>query len=523
MKAFSKVTKRNVTLLVAFGCLIVAGSQAQMIDNMQAPNTAKAGINKSLSDEIGAGRGDVMTAGSSVYIINRDPFRSIRRGRQLFQRKFTRAQGQGANEGDGFGDINTDLAIGAGLADSCALCHGRPRGSAGVGGNVVTRPDSRDAPHLFGLGLREMLADEMTRQLREIRTAAVVKAQQSQHDATLKLVSKGISFGRITGRPDGSVDTTAVSGVDPDLRVKPFFAEGSEFSIRRFIVGALHNEMGLEASTDPDILAASAGSRVVTPAGMVLDGSKDKISPPPQPDPENGNEIDPAVVDHLEFYLLNYFKPGHSVQNLTTARGRAVFNRIGCSSCHVESLSVDHDRRVADVETVYDPANGVFNSLFATATPLYYTKDDGNQFSLKLPAGNPFVVNDIFTDFKRHDVGASFYERNWDGTIQTVFVTRPLWGVGSTGPYGHDGRSMTLDDVILRHGGEAQRSRDAYAELPKGQSDALQLFLNSLVLFPPDDTASNLDPAVPTKQNFPQFGHGSIKLTVLFNNPSDPE
>src|SRR5215475_5982179 len=40
-----------------------------------------------------------------------------------------------------------------------------------------------------------------------------------------------------------------------------------------------------------------------------------------------------------------------------------------------------------------------------------------------------------------------FYERNWDGTLQTMFITRPLWGVGSTSPYGHEGRSMTLDDV----------------------------------------------------------------------------
>jgi hypothetical protein len=48
-----------------------------------------------------------MTPGSSVFTINRDPFRSIRRGRQLFQRKFTHAQGQGPNEKDGVGDINT--------------------------------------------------------------------------------------------------------------------------------------------------------------------------------------------------------------------------------------------------------------------------------------------------------------------------------------------------------------------------------------------------------------------------------
>jgi hypothetical protein len=476
-----------------------------------------------MQDEIGAGRGDLKTAGSSMCIINHDPFRSIRRGRQIFQRKFTHLQGQGPNDGDGVGDINTNLALGAGLADSCALCHGRPRGSAGVGGNVVTRPDSRDAPHLFGLGLREMLADEMTTDLRNIRTLAIARAKQYHRGVTFRLESKGIKFGSITAQADGTVDTSNVSGVDGDLRVKPFFAEGSEFSIRRFIVGALHNEMGLEASSDPDLLAASSGARAVTPSGMVLDGLLDKISPPPAPDTQNGNEVDPAVVDHLEFYLLNYFKPGHGQQSTNTALGRVVFNKIGCSTCHVANLTVNHDRRVADVETAYDPTNGVFNSLFATASPLFVTRDDGSGQLLKLPAGNSFLVKDIFTDFKRHDVGPKFYERNWDGTLQTLFMTRPLWGVGSTAPYGHDGRSMSLDDVILRHGGESQASRDAYASLPRWQSNALQAFLNSLVLFPPDDTASNLDPADPTKNNFPQYGHGSIKLTVLFNDPADPE
>jgi hypothetical protein len=61
------------------------------------------------------------------------------------------------------------------------------------------------------------------------------------------------------------------------------------------------------------------------------------------------------------------------------------------------------------------------------------------------------------------------------------------------------------------------------AGLGSGEQNALQTFLNSLVLFPPDDTASNLDSGDPTKTGFPQFGHGSIKLTVLFNDPLDPE
>jgi hypothetical protein len=77
--------------------------------------------------------------------------------------------------------------------------------------------------------------------------------------------------------------------------------------------------------------------------------------------------------------------------------------------------------------------------------------------------------------------------------------------------------------VILRHGGEAKAAHDAFVAPKPWQASNLLTFLNSLVLFPPDDTASNLDPADPTKQNFPQFGHGSIKLTVLFNDPTDPE
>ena len=240
----------RVVWLALLACSWCSAAWGQLTDQIQAPNTAKAGIAKSLQDEVGAGRADAQTWNSSLFIIQRDPFRSVRRGRQLFQRKFTRIQGQGANEGDGLGTINTNNAIGAGLADSCALCHGRPRGSAGVGGDVVTRPDSRDAPHLFGLGLKEMLADEITTDLRNIRQQAITRAVSSGRSVTLPLISKGISYGAITATSSGSIDTSKVQGVDPDLRVKPFFAEGSTISMREFVVGAMHKEMGMEIN-DP--------------------------------------------------------------------------------------------------------------------------------------------------------------------------------------------------------------------------------------------------------------------------------
>jgi hypothetical protein len=454
-----------------------------------------------------------MTPDSSLFIIRRDPFRSIRRGRQVFQRKFTVAQGSGPRLSDGVGDIQTTPALGAGLADSCAGCHSRARGSAGSGGNVFTRPESRDAPHLFGAGLKEMLADEITAELRALRAKAVDLAQQRVSPVAQPLTSKGIQYGTIIALPDGSVDTSSVEGVDPDLRVRPFLAHGGTVSLREFLVGAFDGEMGLQAQ-DPDVPAASAGSRVVTPAGMVLDGSLDRIGPPrelAEPSSGSGHEIPTSLVDHLEFYLLNYFKPGTYRQTRATRAGRQIIEAIGCTQCHLPHLPLAHDRRVADVETTYNPTQGGFNNLFATATPLYGEHDDGSGFPpLKLPLGQRFLVRNIFADFKRHDLGPNSHERNFDGTVTTHFMTAPLWGVGSTSPYGHDGRSINLEEVILRHGGEAQASQDAFAQLSEGMQAAVLRFLESLVLFPPEDTASNLAPA-------------SISLGVLFNDVDDLE
>jgi hypothetical protein len=291
---------------------------------------------------------------------------------------------------------------------------------------------------------------------------------------TLPLVSKGIRYGQIRAHANGAVDASGVQGVNPDLRVRPFFAQGGTISIREFAVGAFNAEMGLEAS-DPLLHAAAAGQRVVTPAGMVLDGALDEIEAPPalnEADDSDGDgvrdELPAALVDHMEFYLLNYFKPGLHQQTPLVQAGRRVFDAIRCASCHVADLSIERDRRVADVETVFDPARGHFNRLFATATLKLVEVDDGLGYpTLKQPALQPFVVRNFFADLKRHDLGPAFHERNHDGSVTTEFMTEPLWGVGSTAPYGHDGRSINLREVILRHGGEAKPQRDAFAALPE--------------------------------------------------------
>lgn len=77
-------------LLLAFG-----SADAQLIDRTKAPNAAGEGIAKTLEQQVGADRGDWNTPQSSAFIIARDPFRAIKRGRQLFSAssRWSRARG----------------------------------------------------------------------------------------------------------------------------------------------------------------------------------------------------------------------------------------------------------------------------------------------------------------------------------------------------------------------------------------------------------------------------------------------
>ena len=93
--------------------------------------------------------------------------------------------------------------------------------------------------------------------------------------------------------------------------------------------------------------------------------------------------------------------------------------------------TIRRDRRVADVETVYDPQRGLFNQLFATASAAIRHGRRPQRISAAQAADcSRSLVKNIFSDFKRHDVGPNFYERNYDGSMRREFMTTPLWGVG---------------------------------------------------------------------------------------------
>ena len=89
-----------------------------------------------------------------------------------------------------------------------------------------------------------MLGDEITQELRAIRDAAKAQAVATGRPVTSALKSKGIDYGSIKANPNGTVDTSKVRGVNSDLRVRPFFAEGKTISICEVLGGCVQRRNG---------------------------------------------------------------------------------------------------------------------------------------------------------------------------------------------------------------------------------------------------------------------------------------
>jgi photosystem II stability/assembly factor-like uncharacterized protein len=211
------------------------------------------------------------------------------------------------------------------------------------------------------------------------------------------------------------------------------------------------------------------------------------------------NEISEGDVDVAEWFMLNAPAPGVGPQTSRVRRGRAVFQAMGCATCHtpdwlLETASpeaadpyrrYDGDRRFFDLSVEYRERSG---RLEGTLTLL---ADHRN--GRWAPRRDAALVKGVFSDFKHHDMGPAFAETLFNGARLTRFRTAPLWGVGSSAPYGHDGASLTLDEVIRRHGGDAENAGARYRGASAADRAAVVAFLQSLVLYQSDRLPTDLD------------------------------
>jgi hypothetical protein len=446
-------------------------------------------------------------------------------GDELFEAKFNALDGSGANVGNGerFTRVpRADMAAGDEWADhipqratgpnaqACNQCHLLPfdDGAGTVALNVHRDPlhsadigmfIQRNTPHLFGLGALQRLAEEMTEDLHAQRDSAADKACSRGRAQTANLRTKGVSYGAITAVPistepcEVEFDTASVEGLDGDLVVRPLQWKGSVPTARDFNRGAAHNEIGMQP---------------VEITGDGVDGDFDGVT-----DEMTIGDItaitiylaaQPRPTTRQELASLELIAPLTAAENRAIADGGKAFDQAGCASCHTPALkittpifaepSANPNYRDAVFPAGQDPVASGVDPAFPVAFDLTEDQPDniiedgfGNVVarlgSFETDRNGQAIVR-LFGDLKRHDMGPGLAEAIDEvGTGAATWITKELWGVGSTAPYLHDGRATTLTEAILEHGGEAEDSRDAFVALPPKKQEALIAFLDNLVLF----------------------------------------
>ncbi len=158
-------------------------------------------------------------------------------------------------------------------------------------------------------------------------------------------------------------------------------------------------------------------------------------------------------------------RDGRLAQTADAKKGSALFDAIGCASCHVRTM-----------ETA--PAG----------TPV-----NGGAFQVPPALGDK--VFHPFSDFLLHDVGtgdgvALAAVEHWGESYRAMQATYdptanrlrtpPLWGLRLRSRLMHDGKSVTVDSAIQRHRGEASLERSRFLRLTKREKAQLITFLESL-------------------------------------------
>jgi CxxC motif-containing protein (DUF1111 family) len=225
-------------------------------------------------------------------------------------------------------------------------------------------------------------------------------------------------------------------------------------SLLSFAADAYLNEMGITNRLQPDEVTKLCNTA---------------SEPNDTPGPDGLSDI-----DHFARFIRATKAPARDPElanSMAAKKGNGLFDKIGCATCHVETLTTA-------------PAG---------------TKLNGGTFTIPVALGS--ITFHPYGDFLMHDVGTG------DGILQAtrehygnkVFQmmsgylskqdfessrnkirTAPLWGVRLRPRLMHDGASLTLRDAILRHRGEASHVSQQFDKLKRDEQEAIIQFLKSL-------------------------------------------
>jgi len=276
-------------------------------------------------------------------------------------------------------------------------------------------------------------ASENIRTLRAVLNTLGDGFVEAIDDNTLIAIANnqpGLSNGMI----HGEAIQVAVLEAPGQTRVGRFGWKDQHGSLLSFTADAYVNEMGITSRLKPQDFTNVC---------------KMKNDPEDTPD-----ELGMANIDHFAQFMRGTKAPPRDATLAASADGQAgqkIFETIGCNICHVESIT--------------------------TAAP--GTAVNGGTFMVPDALGNKVIHP--FSDFLLHDIGTG------DGIVQggpqdtaDKLRTSALWGLRMKARFMHDLTSLTLEDAIRRHRGEALHVERQFRNLTATDKQKVITFLNSL-------------------------------------------
>jgi CxxC motif-containing protein (DUF1111 family) len=252
-------------------------------------------------------------------------------------------------------------------------------------------------------------------------------------DATLLAIAAGqpaLSDGRIHGE---AIEVPVLEATGQS-RIGRFGWKDQHSSLLSFVADAYLNEMGVTSRLRP---------KDTTSLG--------KVTSDPEDVPDSLGLDD---IDHFAQFVRGTKVPPRDAPLASSASavaGERLFTSIGCGTCHVPAITTA-------------PAG---------------TLIDGGAFSVPAALGSKIIHP--YSDFLLHDVATG------DGIVQAgpqdtanKLRTAALWGLRMRPRFMHDLRSLTLQDAIGRHRGEAEEVAQRFAGLTDSEQHQLLSFLESL-------------------------------------------
>ena len=225
-------------------------------------------------------------------------------------------------------------------------------------------------------------------------------------------------------------------------------------SLLSFAADAYLNEMGITNRLQPDEVTKLCNT---------------VSEPNDTPGPDGLSDI-----DHFARFIRATKAPARDAELAKSAaanKGQALFDKIGCATCHVATLTTA-------------PAG---------------TKINGGTFTIPAVLGS--VTFHPYSDFLMHDVGtgdgilqatpehygrrvfqrmAGYLSKQDFESSRNKIRTAPLWGVRMRPRLMHDGASLTFVDAIARHRGEASHVTQKFEKLKRSEQEEIIEFLKSL-------------------------------------------